>query len=202
MTERARRPNRQEVHSHAPDVDPLAFEPKFEETLRQMTPNEEELGNFNLDSDMSIDLFNLHQEWADHGRKALKYIKESRKASTAWSLAEERVKTIRSQLIKEAGIAKITSSDQREAYYRLHPRYIQAKREAIEAEQYASYLINIVIEMRGRKQALENEVTLQGREYYVDPHLPKTFTSVEGAALGNAKEARTEENIRRRTNRQ
>lgn len=135
---------------------------------------------FDYDQDLSIDLFNLEFEWAEHPRLTMKYSKESALANKRAKLADERVKTLRSQLVKEANSnPSVMGKDVKptapnvEAYYRDHPDYKEVKKACIEAEYYADLMTGVVFAFQARKSALENEVKLHLQEYNSELHEPR-----------------------------
>lgn len=149
-------------------------------TERKRREVEEE--EFDYEADLEIDPFALDKEFANHAIVFMKYAKASANANKAAKLAEEKVKTVRSQLIKEAKESGEKHTETTlEAYYRTQPQYQKAKQEWINATYEADLLTNAVFAFQARKLALENLVVLQGREYYSEPQVPKDSPDVEEA---------------------
>lgn len=131
-------------------------------------------------TDMRIDDQMLDIEWEDQPELAMKYGRIWADAHKRLQQAEERVKIVRSELIKEVnedpvkctGKEKPTVTDI-EAYYRTHERHIEAKKEWIEAE-YECNMAEIAKNEVSftRKAALENLVILLGQDYFAGPKVP------------------------------
>ena len=138
----------------------------------------------NYDEDTKIDPDALDVEWLRQADMAHRYIKHCVKARKAERLADERVKVIRSELIKKAtedpesttGKPKPTAADV-EAFYRAHPDHQAAKQEWIEAASEAEYAEMAQKEISwGRKATLENLVTLHGASYFAGPSAPRNIS--------------------------
>lgn len=150
--------------------------------MRTERRNRAEEEEFDYESDLEIDPFALDTEFANHPIVFMKYAKASAKANKIAKLAEEKVKTVRSQLIKEAKESGEKHTETTlEAYYRTQPEYQKAKQEWIDATYEADLLNNAVFAFQARKLALENLVVLQGREYYSEPQVPRDSPDVEEA---------------------
>jgi hypothetical protein len=185
--ERASRPSRVAVPELQPDGS---------------THNEEYEGSeFDYEKDLHIDPNYLDAEFLNHSSVFMRYGKESAGANKALKLAEEKVKTIRSQVIKalkESG-DKFTETTL-EAAYRLDPDYLVAKQEYIEASYDADLLINAVYAFQARKVALENLVRLHGQQYFSTPNEPRDLPEA-AKRLKELKEKSTETRIRERMKR-
>lgn len=150
--------------------------------------------------DMDIDPDQLDVEWLEQATKMMDWAERSAKAAKALSLAEEKVKTTRSNLSLKANrdpdatLGKgIKPTDTKiEAWYRTQPEHIAVKEALIEAQAIASYLMNAVFAFAQRKAALENLVSLLGREYFSAPNVPRDLTSALRERRRSADETRTE----------
>lgn len=187
---RPTRPSRisgNDVHSHAPDIDP--------------NPPEEPADEFDYDKDLHIDPNYLDAEFLNHAQIFMKYCRESARANKAAKIAEEKVKTTRSELIKQAKESgeKYTETTL-EAYYRLDPKYVAAKTEWINATFYADLLVNAVFAFQARKSALENLVRLHGQEYFSTPQEPRDLPEA-AARLEELKNTSAVNSIKRRMQR-
>ena len=137
-----------------------------------------EIGN--IDRDLRIDESALDIEWLNQPRIFMRYAMAAAEAERVAKRAKEKVKTIRSELIREVakspqettGKAKPTAQDT-EAYYRVHEDYIEAKEELTEAEFENSLLWNAVSAFHQRKLCLENLVRLNGQQYFAGPSVPR-----------------------------
>lgn len=136
---------------------------------------------FDFDADIAIDPNYLDAEFLNHASVFMKYAKESAWANKQVKICEEKIKLIRSRLIKEVtedpeeclGKGIKATAPTIEAYYRDHEDHIRAKRELIEATYYADLLQNAVFAFQARKTALENLVRLYGQEYFSSPQEPR-----------------------------
>jgi hypothetical protein len=190
------RPERPAPASTSSSVGRFAWEPT--------EPHEPE--HFDYDADLSIDLNFLHLECEKHPKLFMKYSKEASRAKRAASWAEEKVKTLRSQLVKEAntnpdmylGKGIKPTAPIVEAYYRDHPDYCNAKREWIEAVYYADLMSGTVFAFQARKLSLENEVKLHGQQYYSVPAIENLSEAAK--QFNDLKERNIETRIRERLN--
>lgn len=156
---------------------------------------------FDYDADMEIDLNFLHLECQNHSVLFMKYGKEAARTKKFASFAEEKVKTIRSGIIKklmDASDKKPTESVL-EAGYRLDPEYIAAKEAWLEAVYEADIATNCVFGMQGRKSMLELEVKLHGQQYYSTPEVENL--SEASKQFAELKTKSVEDRIRNQTNR-
>lgn len=132
----------------------------------------------NFESDIEIDPDALDVEMLRHASLFYKYSKHEAEVKYNLALAQERVKTIRSELIKEAGLDKtIKNAQQTEAYYRNDIEYQKAKKEAIEAEYEANMAGAAVWAFNQRKITLENLVKLAAMDYFARPSEPRNLQS-------------------------
>lgn len=138
----------------------------------------------NYENDMRIDESALDVEWLGQVSLALKYGRTYAEHKKTLLQAEEEIKVIRSELIKEAnedpeaccGKDKPNAADI-EAYYRNHPRHRRAKKRWIDA-QYELDMAEIAKNEISftRKMALENLVILHGQQYFAGPKVPRNIT--------------------------
>jgi len=125
--------------------------------------------SFDLKKDIEINLNDLHTEWKNHSGTRYEYAGEVSHLEKVVKKTQEKVKVLRSRLLKEAKEAKLTSADLRESYYRDHEDHINAKGEQIEAEYELSMAWNALKALDDRKNALENEVRLWSSNYFSTP---------------------------------
>ena len=123
----------------------------------------------NFQKDVAIDLDCLHEEWQTHAQIRHKYAAEISYLEKVAKQAHEKVKILRSKLIREAKEEKLSSADLREAYYRENKEYQAAKENQIEAEYQLAMGWNALKAFDDRKVALENEVKLWSRNYFATP---------------------------------
>jgi len=140
----------------------------------------------NYEKDMRIDETALDIEWLDQVELAMKYGKLYSQCKKELEEAEEEIKVIRSELIKEAnedpdkylGDGTKPTGPNVEAYYRTHKRHKDIKQEIIDLQ----YEVNMAEIAKNevsftRKAALENLVTLHGQQYFAGPRVPRAITS-------------------------
>jgi len=136
---------------------------------------------FNYEADLRIDPDFLDAEFLNHPALFMKYAEQSAKANKLAKEAEERVKTLRSELVKNAnedpdtylGKGVKPTAPVVEAFYRTDEDYQEAKQEMIDAQYDADMLTNIVFAFQARKLTLENLVRLQGQNYFSSPQEPR-----------------------------
>lgn len=128
----------------------------------------------NYDTDTQTDLFNLHLEWVRQSSLMMQYGKEAALAKKKMQVTHERVKVIRSSLIKSIKKLKPNLTQQQvEAYYRTHPRHKKAKKKHIDAEYTYNMILAAIDSLRHKKSGLEDLVRLHGQQYFSDPNIPK-----------------------------
>lgn len=131
----------------------------------------------NFEKDIEIDETALDVEILRQPTLFYKYTRYEANKKKALALAHERVKTIRSELVKEASTDKsIKNATQIEAYYRNDPDYQEAKEVMIEAEYEANMASNAVWAFNQRKIMLENLVKLALADYFARPTDPRDLT--------------------------
>lgn len=143
---------------------------RTERQTSKRVSNEEE---FDYENDLHIDPDFLDAEFLNHPLVFMKYAKASARANKEAREAEERVKTLRSELIRDAKESgeKYTETTL-EAYYRNDEDYQAAKQDWIDKTYHADILNNAVFAFQARKTALENLVRLHGQEYFSSPQEP------------------------------
>jgi deoxyribodipyrimidine photolyase len=144
--------------------------------------------------DSKIDMNALDLEWIGHAEMEERYIAQVSKnkrvcirAIEKEKLADEKVKTTRSQLVAKChayperciGKEKATGPEA-EAYYRTHKKYLKAKKRVLragsrlrEAEEELETAKDMKDLMHFTKtKALEQLVSLHGQSYFAGPEVP------------------------------
>lgn len=166
----------------------------------------------NYEEDLHINEDALDVEWLDQPKKFMRYAELSAKANERLRKAEEKVKTIRSELALEVtekgqeliGKAKPTAGDI-EAYYRTHLDYIAAKEAVSDIMFEAEMLANAVSAFQQRKTALENLTRLHGQSYFSGPTEPRdlseSYKEQHKERVKTTEKEQTQEKVRSRTSR-
>jgi len=132
------------------------------------------------EDDLAIDPDDLVEEWLKHPSMYFQYSELLSIAKRKMAIAHERIKVVRSELIKKAhkhpkkhlkGM-KLTAPVV-EAYYRDHEDHKEAKEDLINAEFDVSILEAAVWSFSHRKKALENLVQLLSLRYFAGPTSPQ-----------------------------
>jgi len=132
------------------------------------------MSELNFEEDIEIDASSLDVELLRQATLFYRYSKNEAEKKKELAEAQERVKTIRSELIREAGADKsIKNAQQTEAFYRNDINYQEAKKEAVEAEYEANIASTAVWAMNQRKVSLENLVKLAMADYFARPIEPR-----------------------------
>ena len=132
------------------------------------------MDNLDFNTDIEIDPSALDVELLRQATLFYKYSKHEAKMKKELAEAQEQVKTIRSELIRETADDKtIKNAQQTEAYYRNDPDYQEAKRKAVEAEYEANMAAAAVWAFNQRKVNLENLVKLALADYFARPNDPR-----------------------------
>jgi len=140
----------------------------------------------NYEKDMRIDETSLDIEWLEQAELAMKYGGIYSDARKELEQAEEEVKVIRSELVKEAnedpdkylGDGIKPTGPNVEAYYRTHKRHKDCKQKIIDLQFELSNAEIAKSEISfTRKAALENLVVLHGQQYFAGPKVPRAITS-------------------------
>jgi hypothetical protein len=174
-------------------------------TARLERPKRETISDENeYDTDLSIDLNYLHLECQKHPELAMKYSKLFAKAKRKASILEEKVKTLRSQLVKQAnenpdmylGKGVKATAPNVEAYYRDNTEYKEVKQNWIDAVYEMDLLEGAKFAFAARKSMLEEEVRLHGQQYYSTPEI--NDLSEASKQFNEIKERLVENRIRER----
>lgn len=139
----------------------------------------------NYEKDLKIDVDSLDVEWADQADLAIKYCRYYANCVKDLEEAEEKIKIIRSELVKEANEDPDTclgddvkpTGPNVESYYRNHDRHKEAKQNIIDLQ----YEVNMAEGVKNefsftRKAALENLVILHGQQYFAGPKIPRDLS--------------------------
>jgi hypothetical protein len=138
----------------------------------------------NYEEDVRIDEDSLDVECLDQAALALTYGKNWAELKRDVERAEEKLKIIRSELIREAnedpveccGKDKPNAADI-EAFYRNDPRHKKAKEVLIEANYELSYGEIAKNEIcYTRKAMLEALIRLHGQMYFAGPSVPRDLS--------------------------
>jgi hypothetical protein len=135
---------------------------------------------FDFDKDTKVDPNKLHEECFNYARMSWKYGEAVTEAKRDKDYAHEKVKVIRSRLIRDArsdpescGLGKSPKNDEIEAYYRTHQDHIDAKDEFIEAEYRHSILsVGANAIQFSKSTSIEGAIRLWEREYFTVEGLP------------------------------
>ena len=135
--------------------------------------------------DIEIDEDFLDIECLEQPGLALKYGKHWARCQRKLTQAEEKIKVIRAELIKQAndnpnkylGRGVKPTGANVEAYYRMHPKHIKAKDEWVQAQ----YECNVAAAAKSefsfaRKTSLELLVQLHGQNYFAGPRVPHNLS--------------------------
>lgn len=142
---------------------------------------------FDFEKDMAIDPNFLDVAALEQAELAMKYSKEAAHADRVAKKAQEKVKTLRSEMIKEAsldpdmylGKGQKPTAILIEAYYRAQPVYQQAKDEMIDAE-YKRDLVKAAADHISfqRKKMIEVLAGLLQGSYFAGPSVPHDINEV------------------------
>lgn len=156
--------------------------------------------SYDYEKDLDIDLLRLEVDWQRQPALFNKWATLAADAAKASKLADERVKTVRSELSMNArkDVTLLPGGKATEAaieeFYRTHPDYIQAVQDRIDLEYEAEMLLNAVQAFRMKSVALENEVKLVLGGYFAAPRISKD-TPVDPAAVEKFKEEAKEVSV-------
>lgn len=138
---------------------------------------------FEFEDDLHIDLNRLEWETARQAKLFGKWAKRWAFATKKRDRAQERVKTKRSELIKDVqgewkdlGYVKPPTGPQEEAYYRTDEDYKQLKSEAIQAEFEVNMLYVAMRSLEHKRSSLGFEQKLYGDEYWSRPYEDPDFS--------------------------
>ena len=160
----------------------------------------------NFEKDIIIQDDALDVEWLNQPRLAIKYGTYWAKCCREVNRAEELVKVTRAELIEEVtsdpgeylSVGVKTTAPVVEAYYRTHPRHIEAK-ELLIAAKYEKDIAEIAKWeiSNSRKTALENLVKLAAMSYFAGPSVPRDL-SFENQQIESQKQADSKVRIKRK----
>jgi hypothetical protein len=160
--------------------------------------------DINYEGDIRIDETALDIEWLDQSELALKYGRHYAECRYALTVAEEKIKVIRAELIEEANAdpVKCCNKDKPnaadiEAYYRTHKRHKAAKEVWVEAQFECNMAEVAKNEFSfSRKASLENLVTLYVAGYFSGPKVSRNLIEER-----EARQKRVDEGVSAKINR-
>ena len=156
------------------------------------------------EKDIEIDHNALDVEWLGQPNLLMRYSRMASDAQRRADLAAEKVKVVKSKLIKavsenpEEYLGKVKPTVQAiEAFYHSHEDYIAAKEEHIEAVYELNLLQAAVSAIHQRRTALENLVKLMSMEYFIGPRTPRDIDAEmrEVFAESNIRTKRSNERV-------
>lgn len=135
----------------------------------------------NYMEDVRINDQELELEWLDQADLAIRYGQEWSRLKRKVAALDEKVKVIRSELIRKAWENPTKHLGQPkgavqtvEAFYRNHKKHKEAKQELIEAQEELDLAEVAKNEISfTRKSALENLVKLFAADYFAGPNVPR-----------------------------
>ncbi|HUW43543.1 MAG TPA: hypothetical protein VMV95_01100 [Bacillota bacterium] len=158
--------------------------------------------DLNFEEDSTIDLDELHIEWAKQPRKRKKYADEVSFLEDSLKKIHQQEKVIRSKLILEAKEKGHSNATLQEAYYRTQNEHENIKKDKIKLEYDLSMAWNALKTIDDVKHALEYEVKLWTNTYFATPREHRDVESgkiMSKEIAGQKTETqRTEINARRR----
>ena len=140
---------------------------------------EELSDDFNFEDDVEIDPHNLDAEIMSQPRFVSRYTSLAATANKNAKLAQEKLKTLRSVLIKEAQetLPKPTAMLV-EAHYRVDEDYQEVKQEMIDAEFEADMINGCVSAIHAKRYSLIEAVRLISMDYFSAPSMPHDVDGV------------------------
>lgn len=163
--------------------------------------------NLDYKKDVRIDETALDLEWLDQAELAISYGKEWAILRKKVALLDEKVKVIRSKLIRKAwenpekylGQPKATAQTV-EAFYRTHKKHQKAKQLYIEAQEELDLVEVAKNEISfTRKGALENLVKLHAADWFAGPNVPRDITSLR-SERNNDRQDSVDKQVKRKRN--
>jgi len=159
----------------------------------------------NYEGDIQIDPDHLDVEWIEQPQVFMKYAEECAHADKTAKRADEKLKTIRSEIILQAnecpdimGDGVKPTGQNIEAFYRTRKEYKEAKKEMVLAQHDADIMKNAVSAFHQRRVALENLVRLQAQGYFAGPTEPRDL-GVEYTK--NAKHKKAADRVKKKSTR-
>ncbi len=134
---------------------------------------------YSFEQDVEIDPLNLDAEVLGYSRLVGQYAALAAEANRAAKLAEEHVKTTRSELVKE-----IMDKGEKptvvvvEAYYRNDHEYKEAKEAMIEAQFEADIMNGCVAAIASKRYMIAETLRLISMEYFDTPKMPHDVQDV------------------------
>ena len=139
----------------------------------------------NYEKDITIDESALDVEWLNQPTLAIKWGRHWSQCKKELAQAEEEIKVIRSELVKEAnedpdkylGKGVKPTNPNVEAYYRTHKNHRECKQKIIDLQFELDNADVAKWEFStSRKSALENLVKLHGQQYFAGPSVPRDLS--------------------------
>lgn len=136
--------------------------------------------------DVRINDAALDLEWLDQAELSVKYGKEWSVLKKKVAILDEKMKVIRSKLIRkawadpQATLGQPKGSIQTvEAYYRTHKKHMKIKQELFDAQEELDLVEVAKNEISfTRKSALENMVKLYAADYFAGPNVPRDLSKL------------------------
>ena len=159
---------------------------------------------FSLDPDeIEVDFKQLDVEWARDNTIMDKYLSAAAYASMVQKKADEKVKTLRSELILKVNLdpAGCLGSGQKatapnvEAYYRTNEGYKEAKEECIRAAYICDLVHGQKSKAYARKTILQEAAKLSLAGWFSSPLVPKELNELV-SKIDEAKEAMLNKKIK------
>lgn len=140
----------------------------------------------NYKEDVKINEAALDLEWLDQAELAVTYGKEWATIRKKVALLDEKIKVVRSELIRKAWenpeecLKQPKGSIQTvEAYYRTHKKHKKLKQKLIDAQEELDLVEVAKNEISfTRKSALENMVKLYASDYFAGPNVPRDLSKL------------------------
>lgn len=154
------------------------------------------MAELNFREDMTIDEGALDVEFLRHPSLVRKYSEELEYCNDRLKRAEQKLKLVRSELILEAKSGEVRDLGAKptdmvvEAYYRTHPKHIDAKEDYLDAARDAEAAYNAVFGLRVKKDILENLVKLMLANYFSAPTEPRNLSKEFARQVDGRREER------------
>lgn len=136
----------------------------------------------NYEDDVTIDPDSLDTEWLQQPRLMLKYCKISSEAEMLYELAKENLDLVKAELDKDIrsdperfGISKLTEAAVSNTIIS-HKLYKEASTNLIQTKFEWGVAKGAVKAVEHKKDALENLVSLFGKQYFAGPHVPRDLS--------------------------
>lgn len=122
--------------------------------------------------DLAIDKHGLDKEWLKQPLVFAKWAEKSADANRDAKQADEKLKTIRSEIVLSAKEQGAKTQQQIEALYRTNPAYKEAKNNMLQKQHEAEIHQNAVMAFHQKKAALDHLSKLHGMNYFSTPEKP------------------------------